>query len=83
MDYTVKLTQNDKRTICAVFGELIRKPYSELNTFLGSQTIKEMSELYSKLHYEDYCIRHKIRYEDMTESDFEQAWHEENNYDED
>lgn len=80
MDYAVHLTQNEKRTICAVFGELLRKPYNELNTFLGSLTIEEMQKLYSKLHYEDYCIRHEIRYEDMTEADFEQEWHERNDY---
>ena len=44
-------TLNDKqvRTILAVFSELVNKPYSELNTILGSITIQEMKELNSQL----------------------------------
>lgn len=38
----MKLTANEKRTVKAVFGELLKKPYSELNCFLGSLTIEEM-----------------------------------------
>lgn len=70
----MNLTTNEKRTILAVFDELLRKPYSELNTFLGSLTIEEMQKLYGKLRHEGYCERHGIRYEDMTEEDFEQAY---------
>ena len=66
----MKLTTNEKRTVKGVFGELIKKPYSELNSFLGSITIKEMQKLYSKLRYEQYCDDRGIKYEDMTEDDF-------------
>lgn len=64
------MTKNEKRTVMAVFGSLMEKKDSELNTFLGSVTITEMKKLYSKLYYEDYCKRNGIRYEDMTEEDF-------------
>lgn len=66
----MKLTANEKRTVKAVFGELLKKPYSELNCFLGSITIEEMQTLYSKLRYEQYCEDHGINYADMTEDDF-------------
>ena len=66
----MKLTANEKRTVKAVFGELLKKRYSELNCFLGSLTIEEMQKLYSKLRYEQYCDDHCIKYEDMTEDDF-------------
>ena len=66
----MKLTENEKRTIKAVFGELLKKPYSELNSFLGSITIEEMQTLYLKLRYEQYCDEHSMNYEDMTEDDF-------------
>ena len=49
---------------------MLKKPYSELNCFLGSITIKEMQKLYSKLRYEQYCDDRGIKYEDMTEDDF-------------
>lgn len=64
------LTANEKRTVLAVFEELNKKRYSELNTFLGSITIKEMQALYQKLRYEGYCERHGITYEEMTDDDF-------------
>ena len=67
------LTANEKRTVIAVFDELTKMPYGQLNTFLGSITINEMHELYRKMRYEDYCEKHGIRYEDMTDDDFEDA----------
>ena len=44
------LNENEIRTIVAVFNELNRKPYSELNTMLGSITIQEMVALSTKLN---------------------------------
>ena len=64
------LTAKEKRTVLVVFEELNKKGYSELNTFLGSITIKEMQTLCQKLRYEEYCERHGIAYEEMTEDDF-------------
>lgn len=75
----MKLTENEKRTIKAVFGELLKKTYSELNSFLGSITIKEMQTLYSKLRYEKFCDEHGIDYEEMTEDDFISAEEEKTN----
>ena len=66
----MKLTANEKRTVKAVFRELLKKPYSELNCFIGSLTIEEMQKLYSKLRYEQYCEDHGIKYEYMTEDDY-------------
>ena len=39
------LNEKQIRTILAVFGELAKKPYDEINTYLGSITIEEMLEL--------------------------------------
>lgn len=68
------MTEREKRTVLSVFEALTKMRYSELNTFLGSVTIREMSELYSKLKYEDYCKEHGIKYEDMTADDFADAY---------
>ena len=43
------LNENQVRTVLAVFKELERKGYNELNTFLGSITIAEMVALEAKL----------------------------------
>ena len=72
----MKLTKNEKRTVLAVFEELSKKPYSELNKFLGSITIQEMAKLRNKLYYEDFCEKHGVKYEDMTPEDFEMAYNE-------
>ena len=71
------LTNNEKRTVLSVFGELVNRPYEELNTFLGSITIREMTDLYKKLKYEGYCEKRGISYEEMTPDDFEEAGLEE------
>ena len=71
------MTDQEKRTVLAAFHELLKRPYDELNTFLGSLTISEMEKLYSKLKYEGYCKDHGITYEEMTEDDFIQAYEEE------
>lgn len=72
----MNLTKNEKRTVVAVFGELLQMGTSKLNTFLGSITIQEMQTLYMKLSYEDYCEKYHIKYEDMTVEDFEDAYRE-------
>lgn len=46
------MTESEKRTVMAVFGELLEKPYKELNTFLGSETIREMQMIYRRLRWE-------------------------------
>lgn len=71
------LTADEMRTVEAVFGELGRIPYSKLNTFLGSETIREMCTIYQKLRYEKYCERNGITYEEMEEDDFINAYLEE------
>ena len=67
------LSEKEKRVVLGVFGELMGRKYSELGTFLGSETIKEMQTLYSKLRHEEYCKRRGIAYEEMTEDDFIEA----------
>ena len=47
---TKELTENEVRTVLAVFGELRKMPYDKLNTFLGSITIEEMNQLNEKLN---------------------------------
>ena len=44
------INQNEVRTILAVFEELTKMPYEQLNTFLGSLTIEEMMDLKKKLN---------------------------------
>ena len=71
------LTKKEKRVVLAVFGELNKKRDTELNMYLGSETIKEMRTLYDKLRYEEYCERRGIAYEEMTEEDFIDAYEHE------
>lgn len=71
-------TEKEKKTVMAVFSSLVMSHNStELNTFLGSETIKELYALYEKMKYEPYCERHGIRFEDMDEFDYEMAYREE------
>lgn len=65
----MRLTDKELGTIEGVFGELVKMPFADLNKFLGSLTIKEMTELYMKLSYRGYCEQRGIRYEDMTTED--------------
>lgn len=44
------LNENEIRTILEVFGEIQKKPYNEVNTYLGSVTIAEMVSLREKLN---------------------------------
>lgn len=46
----MNLSEKELRTVLAVLDELMHKPYSELNTFLGSLTIDEMAALYWKVY---------------------------------
>lgn len=71
-------TEREQNVVMGVFGELLRREYNNLNTFLGSETIKEMSKIYSKLRHEPYCEKYGIKYEDMTEDDFIREYEEEN-----
>lgn len=66
-------TAAEIKTIDTVFYELDRMSNSDLNKVFGSITIKEIRALAGKLRYAGYCERHGIRYEDMTELDFEDA----------
>lgn len=43
---------------------------------VGSLTMKETTALYLRLKYEDYCIKHEIAFDDMTEDDFAYAYEE-------
>ena len=74
---TMILTDAELQTVQAVFNDcLMRFTSSELNTFIGSETIQNMQKLHRKLSHRDYCERHNIRFEDMTDEDFMQAYFE-------
>lgn len=73
----MNMTKAEERLVLAVFDSLLRQGDRHLNTFLGSETIKGMHSMWSKLRYSDYCERHGIKYEDMTEDDFMDAYEEE------
>ena len=71
------MTAEEKRVVLAVFGSLVYRNDEDLNRFLGSETIREMQQMYLRLKYEGYCEKHGIKYEDMTVDDFVQAYDEE------
>ena len=68
-----EITAREVRTVFEVFSELASMPDRELNKIVGSLTIPEIHTLYTKIKYWDYCKRHGIRFEDMTDDDFESA----------
>lgn len=72
-----QFTEQETQTVLAVLGSLVCMHDRELNTFLGSITMEEMKKLYWKLHYNPYCEKYGVKYEDMTEDDFIRAWEEE------
>lgn len=43
------MTEHEVRTCLAVFSELRKKPYDEINTYLGSLTIEEMCALDNRM----------------------------------
>lgn len=69
------MTLNDRelQVVLAVFYDCMSLGDSKMNTFIGSETIKDMKTLFSKIYHKDYCERNGIEYEQMTEDDFERA----------
>ena len=53
------LTKAEKRTVLAVFQDLEKR--KDLNTFLGSVTIREMQELCRKLEHEEILRKPRRR----------------------
>ena len=70
------LTSKELRTVEVVFDALLSMGDKRLNKFLGSITIEEMRYLWHKLSYREYCEKHDISFEDMTDNDFMQAYFE-------
>lgn len=73
----MELTSREKNLVQGIIGDLLSKPYNELNKTFGTETIQEMANLYSRMRWDDYCKRHNVKYEDLTEDDYEQAYREE------
>ena len=71
-----ELNNRQKVVVEHVLQELLSKGTNELNKTFGTFTIQEMQDLYSRLHYADFCEKHGIAYDDMTEADYEQAYRE-------
>lgn len=65
------MTKEEKRTVLAVFGGILQNRSEDMQYFLGSETIGDMQELYSRLKYEDYCSRHGLSsWKDMEPDDY-------------
>lgn len=69
--------RNEERLVFVVLDELMKMGYKKLNSIFGTLTIEDMQVLHSKLHYNDYCERHGVKYEEMTEDDYIRAYEEE------
>ncbi len=73
----MELTNREVKTLKAVLYDLVTTfTDEEMNKFMRSETIEEMKALQQKLYYSDYCEKHGIRYEDMTEDDFMREYEE-------
>ena len=66
------LTARQATVVLAVLDEMMMRP--DVHYFLGSETIKEAVNLASRLRYNDYCIKHGIKFEDLTEADCEREY---------
>ena len=67
MDFTAR----DMQVIEGILESLCRMDYRQLNTFLGSETIKEMQNLRLRMKYADYMKEHGVKsLEDMTADDY-------------
>lgn len=73
----MEFTRDELKTIEYVMGEVLANKNGRLHYEYGNMTIELMQKIHSKLHYMDYCERHGIKYEDMTEDDFMRAYEEE------
>lgn len=73
----MELTNKEIKAINAIINDLTTTfTQAELHKFMGSETIKEMLILQSKILHKDYCEDHLIAYEEMTEEDFLRAYEE-------
>jgi hypothetical protein len=59
-----------------VLNALVRRPYSELNTMYGSDTIDAMQVIFQKLDWREWLDARGMAYEQMTESDWMEAYAE-------
>lgn len=67
----MKFTARDMQVIEGILEDLCRMPYDKLNSFLGSETIKDMQNLRLRMKYADYMKEHGIKtLEDMTADDY-------------
>lgn len=67
----MKFTARDMQVIEGILEELCKMDYRKLNTFLGSETIKDMQNLRQRMKYSDYMQQHGINsLEDMTADDY-------------
>lgn len=69
--------RDEERLVFVVLDELMKMGYKKLNSFFGTLTIEDIQLLHSKLHYNDYCERHGVKYEEMTDEDYIRAYEEE------
>ena len=70
------INENERKTMVAVFKELMKKPYNELNTFLGSETIEQMQAMAFKWEHAPYARKHDKHVSQMNDADFEQEYAE-------
>ena len=69
----ITLTNREKVITEHVLLELLKQKEKTLNKMFGSETIKDIGNLYRKLYYSDYCEKNGIKFEDMTDADFNDA----------
>lgn len=72
MENGFELTAREATMVRSVLAELLMRP--DVRTWVGSITIEDIQNLCSRMLYNDYCIKNNIRYEDMTDDDFMNAY---------
>ena len=72
------MTEEELKLVYALLQSFSELPYGEQLKMLGSIGVTMAYKLERKMHYYPYCQSHGIRFEDMTEDDYVNAYLEMN-----
>lgn len=74
MTKSVTLNEDERLTVTALLSAFVHLPHDEQQRMLGSIGVPKAYRLERKLYYYYYWSKHGIRFEDMTENDYVDAY---------
>ena len=72
----MKLTEEELKTIECALSVLAGMKTNDLRNLCGSILMKDILELEGKFRYRDYCERHGVKFEELTDDDFMREYYE-------